>query len=62
MPVLGAASCAADPVLAQAVRVLRLLHIAELRDLQTLVNESIVSVQQYTFNPRVDTKLGEVGQ
>jgi RLL motif-containing protein 1 len=58
----GVVSCAADPVLAQAVRVLRLLHIAELRDLQTLVNESIVSVQQYTFNPRVDTKLGEVGQ
>ena len=28
---------------------------------QTRVNEAIVSVQQFTFNTRVDTKLGEVG-
>ena len=64
----------ADPVLAQATRILRLLHIANLRDLQarrraraphsrpqTAVNEAIVAVQQFTFNTRVDAKLGEVG-
>ena len=29
--------------------------------IQTAVNEAIVAVQQYTFNTRVDAKLGEVG-
>ena len=50
-----------DPLLANAARVLRLLHIAGLRDLQTHVNEAIVAVQSFTYSPKVDTRLGEVG-
>lgn len=44
-----------------ASRILRLLHIQSLRQLQTVVNETIVSVQNLTADPRTDTKLGKVG-
>lgn len=47
--------------LEKAARILRLLHIQDLRQLQTLVNETIVSVQNLTADPRTDTKLGKVG-
>lgn len=50
-----------DYVLNQAAKVLRLLHIHELRDLQTKINECIVSVQAATANPKTDTRLGKVG-
>ncbi|XP_046402283.1 RNA transcription, translation and transport factor protein [Ischnura elegans] len=50
-----------DYVLNQAAKVLRLLHIHELRDLQTKINECIVSVQSTTANPKTDTRLGKVG-
>ncbi|XP_071453794.1 RNA transcription, translation and transport factor protein [Hetaerina americana] len=50
-----------DYVLNQAAKVLRLLHIHELRDLQTKINECIVSVQASTANPKTDTRLGKVG-
>ena len=43
-------------------RVLRLLHINELRNLQTEVNDAIVSVQSITANPKTDQKLGRVGR
>eukprot|EP00042_Codosiga_hollandica_P024253 m.101168 g.101168 ORF g.101168 m.101168 type:complete len:240 (-) comp51482_c0_seq1:798-1517(-) len=51
----------ADPVVAKATKILRLLHIAELRDLQTHVNEAIVSTQLLTCNLKVDARLGKVG-
>ncbi|XP_038046996.1 RNA transcription, translation and transport factor protein-like [Patiria miniata] len=51
-----------DPVLDEASRILRLLHVAELRDLQTKINEAIVAVQSITANPRTDQKLGKVGR
>ncbi|XP_043480455.1 RNA transcription, translation and transport factor protein [Leptopilina heterotoma] len=50
-----------DPVLNKASRILQLLYIQDLRDLQTKINESIVSVQSITANPKTDTKLGKVG-
>lgn len=50
-----------DPVLNEAAKVLRLLHIEELRDLQTKVNELIVAVQSITADPKTDSKLGKVG-
>ena len=50
-----------DYVLNQALKVMRLLYIHDLRDLQTHGNECIVAVQNLTANPKTDTKLGKVG-
>ncbi|CAG0896420.1 unnamed protein product [Cyprideis torosa] len=49
-----------DKVLNQACQVLRLLHIHDLRDLQTKINEIIVAVQGITSNPKTNTALGKV--
>lgn len=51
-----------DPVLNQAAKILRMLYIHDLRDLQTKANELIVAVQNVTANPKTDTKLGKVGR
>jgi RLL motif-containing protein 1 len=45
----------------QAAKVLRLLHLQDLRELQTLINEVIVSVQEFTADPKTDSRLGKVG-
>lgn len=50
-----------DYVLNQAAKILRLLHIHDMRDLQTRINECIVAVQAVTANPKTDTKIGKVG-
>jgi len=46
----------------EAAKILRLLHIKELRELQSFANEAIVAVQALTANPKTDTKLGKIGQ
>ncbi|KAI4468187.1 cle [Holotrichia oblita] len=51
-----------DVALNHAAKILRLLYIHDLRDLQTSANEVIVSVQNVTANPKTDTKLGKVGR
>jgi RLL motif-containing protein 1 len=51
-----------DPALDEAAKVLRLLHIQELRDLQTRINELIVAVQDITADPKTDQSLGKVGR
>ena len=51
-----------DPILSEAAKVLRLLHIQELRDLQTHINELIVAVQAITADPKTDQSLGRVGK
>nr|XP_022913099.1 UPF0568 protein C14orf166 homolog [Onthophagus taurus] len=51
-----------DVGLNQAAKVLRLIYIQDLRNLQTKGNEVIVSVQNITANPKTDTKLGKVGK
>ena len=51
-----------DSVLGEAAKVLRLLHIQELRYLQTNINELIVAVQNITANPKTDQSLGQVGR
>ncbi|XP_078675739.1 RNA transcription, translation and transport factor protein-like isoform X1 [Branchiostoma floridae x Branchiostoma belcheri] len=51
-----------DPAVNEAAKILRLLHIHELRDLQTKINEAIVSVQAITANPKTDQALGKVGR
>ncbi|XP_021963903.1 RNA transcription, translation and transport factor protein [Folsomia candida] len=50
-----------DAVLNHAAKILRLLFIMDLRDLQTKINECIVAVQSITANPKTDTRLGKVG-
>ena len=45
-----------------AAKILRLLHIKELRDLQTKINETIASIQSITANPKTDSSLGRVGR
>lgn len=51
-----------DAVLRDATKVLRLLHINELRKLQTQINEAIVAAQTVTANPKTDQSLGQVGR
>lgn len=51
-----------DPVLGEAAKTLRLLHIKELRELQTKINELIVAVQNITADPKTDSSLGKVGR
>ncbi len=51
-----------DPNLNDAAKILRLLHLQELRNLQTRINELIVGVQAVTANPKTDQALGQVGR
>ncbi|CAJ0958369.1 unnamed protein product [Ranitomeya imitator] len=44
-----------DAVLNDAARILRLLHVEELRELQTKINEAIVAVQAIIAIPRPTT-------
>merc|ERR1719187_771945 len=53
---------AGDYITAEAAKILRLLHIQELRQLQDSINEAIVKVQAITANPKTDTRLGKVGR
>lgn len=53
---------AGDYILNDAAKVLRLLHIKELRELQTNINSIIVGVQAITADPKTDTRLGKVGR
>ena len=45
-----------------AARVLRMLHVRRLRELQDGVNRAIVAMQEYTANPKTDSRLGRVGR
>jgi len=51
-----------DSISTEAAKILRLLHVKELRELQDSINEAIVNVQALTANPKTDTKLGKVGR
>ena len=50
-----------DPVLNKSAKLIRLLYINDLRELQTDVNKIIADVQSITANPKTDTTLGKVG-
>nr|ACO15377.1 C14orf166 [Caligus clemensi] len=51
-----------DPVVLSSAKVLRLLHISSLRDLQNNINQVIVRIQGITADPKTDTSLGKVGR
>jgi len=51
-----------DPAVEEAAKIVRLLHLHELRDLQTQINKAIVLVQKLTANPKTDQSLGKVGR
>jgi len=51
-----------DPAVNDAAKILRLLHIQDMRLLQTKINECIVAIQAVTANPKTDTRLGKVGR
>ncbi|XP_028854258.1 RNA transcription, translation and transport factor protein [Denticeps clupeoides] len=51
-----------DATLNEAAKILRLLHIEELRELQTRINEAIVAVQAIIADPKTDHRLGKVGR
>lgn len=38
------------------------LYILDLRELQDAVNDILVTVQEFTANPRTDAALGQVGR
>ncbi|KAF6029901.1 C14orf166 [Bugula neritina] len=46
----------------EAVKILRLLHIQNLRQLQSQINEALVIVQNVTANPKTDQRLGKIGR
>jgi len=51
-----------DPALDEVAKILRLLQIHNLRDLQTRINAAIVNTQKITANPKTDQSLGRVGR
>lgn len=53
---------AGDMIMTEVSKILRLLHIRDLRDLQTKINAAIVAVQAITANPKTDSRLGKVGR
>nr|XP_022329450.1 UPF0568 protein C14orf166-like [Crassostrea virginica] len=50
-----------DYIINEAAKILRLIHIKNLRDLQTQINSAIVGVQALIANPKTDSRLGKVG-
>jgi len=58
---LVTSSCG-DKDVDEVAAILRLLHIRDLRTLQTQINECIVAIQTITANPKTDTRLGKVGR
>ena len=51
-----------DTAVREAAKIIRLLQIHQLRELQTKINQSIVTVQMLSANPKTDQSLGKVGR
>jgi RLL motif containing protein 1 len=51
-----------NPSLDAASAVLRMLYVADLRELQDAINDIVVTVQDYVADPKTDASLGVVGR
>ncbi|CAD5226966.1 unnamed protein product [Bursaphelenchus xylophilus] len=51
-----------DKQVDHAMKILNLLNVKQIRDLQTKINELIVRIQEVTADPKTDIKLRKVGQ
>ena len=51
-----------DAEVERAVAVARLLHVNDLRRLQSDVDAFLVSMQEYTADPKTDSRMGRVGR
>jgi RLL motif containing protein 1 len=51
-----------DEVVDRAAAILRMLYVTDLRELQDAVNDVLVTVQEFTANPKTDSSLGVVGR
>jgi RLL motif-containing protein 1 len=51
-----------DATVEKAVSVARLLHVNDLRRLQSDVDAFLVSMQEYTADPKTDSRIGRVGR
>ena len=51
-----------DVVVDTAVRVARLLHVNDLRRLQSDADALLVAMQEYTADPKTDSRIGRVGK
>lgn len=54
--------CGAAKGVDAAASVLRMLYVADLRELQDQVNELLMQLQALTANPKTDSRLGKVGR
>jgi len=51
-----------DETVRAAVAVLRVLHVNDMRELQTAVDALLVGMQEYTGDPKTDSAIGKVGR
>lgn len=51
-----------DPAVDQAAKVLRLLYVRRLREVQDGINEIVAAMQNVTADPKTNSKLGKVGR
>lgn len=50
-----------SPRMNTAAAILRMLYVEDLRSLQREVNRTLSEIQEFTANPKTDTRLGRVG-
>ncbi|XP_074605140.1 RNA transcription, translation and transport factor protein [Brevipalpus obovatus] len=51
-----------DKQLERPAKVLRMLYLNDMRDLQNNINRTIVKIQEITAHPKTDSNLGQVGR
>lgn len=51
-----------DEAVDRFAKIVRVLHVRQLRELQDEINDAVARMQQVTANPKTDVKLGKVGR